>query len=162
VISRIEPPPPTSTAELLEHIVSHHHEYLRDALPRLQRLAPEVAREGGERDPRLQDLDVLIDDLIEAMIPHMVMEEQSLFPAILAPRPDRAAIARELASMQRDHRFVDELLVQLRAATDGFTPPAWAGESFRALCAELAALEADLRTHVALEDEVLAARFAPR
>ena len=149
------------SAALIDHIVAHHQEYLREALPFVQGLAPAVARRYGARDDRLRDLDVAVDELVEALIPHLVSEEQSLFPALRAPVLDHALISRELASMHDDHRRVDALIAQLRAATDAFTPPDDADTDCRALFAELEMLAKDIRVHVHLEDDILAARFSP-
>ena len=45
-----------STAELIAHIVSRHHTYLRRSLPALEPLVAKVARVHGEHNPKLRGL----------------------------------------------------------------------------------------------------------
>jgi regulator of cell morphogenesis and NO signaling len=47
------------------------------------------------------------------------------------------------------------VLVRMQKLTDGFTPPAGTCNTWRALYAGLEALDADLREHIHLENNVL-------
>ncbi len=84
-----------------------------------------------------------------------------LFPAMTAGKADEALIARELASMHKEHLRVGELLTCIRTLADDFTVPDWACNSYRTLIRELAALEMDTFLHVHLENHVLMPRFVP-
>ena len=148
------------TPELIGHIVSTHHAYLRRSLPFIGALAAKVHRVHGDREPRLAEVDALCKALTADLDGHLDQEEQALFPALVAAGADRAALAAELAEMIDDHVAIGELLGQLRAATDDYAPPAWACTSYRTLFAELANLEADVLRHVHLENHALAPRFA--
>lgn len=150
-----------STSALVDHIISSHHEYLRRALPFVQTLAAKVARVHGAHNAKLRELDSVVTELTEALEPHLDDEEQTLFPMLLSPAPDRAAAARELASMHEEHLAVGKLLEAMRTAADDFALPDWACNSYRALFAELAQLEGDVLRHVHLENHVLMPRFAP-
>jgi len=46
-------------------------------------------------------------------------------------------------------------LAKMRTLTDGFTPPAWACNTYRAMLDALAHLEVDLHQHVHKENNVL-------
>jgi regulator of cell morphogenesis and NO signaling len=151
-----------STGALVEYVVARHHGYLRDALPSLRPLADKVARVHGEHNPKLVPLARTFHAIADALEPHLVQEEQVLFPALLAPVPDAAVVARELASMHEDHLAVGTLLGELRAQADEFTTPEWGCTSYRTLMAELEALEGDVLAHVHLENHVLMPRFAAR
>ena len=72
---------------------------------------------------------------------------------------DAAVIERELQTMFADHLAVGDLLHRLREATEAFAVPEWGCNSYRTLFAELARLEADVLTHVHLENHVLLPRF---
>lgn len=148
------------TPALIGHIVAKHHEYLRKALPFVQTLSAKVARVHGAHDPRLTELDATVRALADALLPHLDAEEQVLFPAMTAPEPDRALLAKELASMQDDHLEVGALLEQMRSATEDYRLPDWACNSYRTLFSELSQLEGDVLTHVHLENHVLRPRFA--
>ena len=69
-----------STQALVSHIVSNHHEYLRKALPFIQGLARKVDRVHGRRNPRLEQVDAVVRQLIVVLLPHQEFEEQELFP----------------------------------------------------------------------------------
>jgi regulator of cell morphogenesis and NO signaling len=149
-----------STAQLIAYIVAKHHAYLRGVLPHVQALAAKVSRVHGEHVPALRDLAAAVEALVSALIPHLDEEEQVLFPALTAVQPDPATIAPQLAAMLDEHRAVAELLARIRGASDDFTPPDWACNSYRTLFSELRQLEADVFTHVHLENHVLRPRFA--
>jgi regulator of cell morphogenesis and NO signaling len=149
-----------STAGLVGHIVSKHHEYLRKALPFVQGLAAKVRRVHGEHDPRLLELDEIVQGLVTALGPHLDEEEQTLFPELMRKTPDHAVVARELATMMKDHLAVGALLGRMRTTTADFATPEWACNSYRTLFAELERLEGDVLRHVHLENHVLMPRFA--
>lgn len=146
------------TEILIRHIEDTHHAYLRQALPFLVPLAQKVARVHGPGEPRLVELRELVIALGDALEPHLVEEEQELFPAMLAG--DRAdVVARGLATMRAEHEAVGALLHRVRAVTGDFALPGTACNSYRTLFSELETLEADVLTHVHLENHVLAPRF---
>ena len=154
-------PASLSTAELVAHIVSRHHGYLRQALPYLAPLAAKVARVHGEHNPKLPALLAAFAELGAALEPHLDQEEQVLFPALLAAAPDAALVRRELAAMREEHQAVGALLERMRGLADGFVTPEWGCNSYRVLMAELEALEGDILQHVHLENHVLMPRFVP-
>ena len=148
-----------STPQLIEHIVSTHHAYLRSVLPFVRTLSSKVARVHGDHNPKLRELDAKLEVLEGALLPHLDEEEQVLFPRLIES-DDPAALEPLLASMLDEHRAVGDLLASLREASDDFTPPAWACGSYRTLLAELGELEHDVHVHVHIENNVLAPRFA--
>jgi regulator of cell morphogenesis and NO signaling len=150
-----------STAALIAHIVARHHAYLRRVLPFVRTIGAKVARVHGDHDDRLRPLEVTIQTLADALEPHLDQEEEVLFPALMARDGDRTVIRRELATMHDDHLAVGALLATIRQQTGDFAIPDWACNSYRALFAELEALEADILRHVHLENHVLMPRFAP-
>ncbi len=150
-----------STSELIAHIVSTHHAYLRQTLPFVERLAAKVHRVHGEHNPKLVALDAAVQQLSELLVPHLDDEEQTLFPAMTAASPS-ARLEEQLTSMQEEHLAVGRLLEQVRSATDDFELPEWACNSYRTLFSELEALEGDVLKHVHLENHVLKPRFAPK
>ena len=148
------------TSRLVEHIVSKHHEYLRKALPFVRTLAAKVSRVHGDHNPKLRELDAAVADLSAALLAHLDDEEQSLFPALAAKETDLAVLAEHFAAMQKEHLEVASLLERIRAASEQFTLPDWACNSYRTLFSELEQLEGDVFTHVHLENHVLKPRFA--
>lgn len=153
-----------STAALVAHIIARHHEYLRQTLPFVRTLATKVRQVHGEHNPKLVELNELVAELCDDLVPHLDMEETSLFPALIlkdAKREiDDEALARELATMNDEHLAVGELLDGIRGATEDYAVPDWACGSYRRLFAELERLEGDVLKHVHLENHVLKPRFA--
>jgi regulator of cell morphogenesis and NO signaling len=136
-----------SQAELVDHIVDHYHAGLRRELPRLI----EVAHAGP---PGLVDL---IESLAADLESHMLKEERMLFPT-LRTGARGGPIDMPIRMMEREHESHDDHLDRIRELTAGFTPPADAANAVKQLYADLATLEADLRQHIYLENNVLFAR----
>jgi regulator of cell morphogenesis and NO signaling len=151
-----------TTRELVTYIVSRHHEYLREVLPFVRGLASKVSSVHGEHNPKLRDLHTAVYELDAALIPHLDEEEQALFPALTATQPDMERVRPQLADMMHEHLAVASLLERIQAATDNFTLPDWACNSYRTLFAELQQLQDDVFTHVHLENHVLKPRFVAR
>jgi len=149
------------TPALIGHIMSRHHEYLRRVLPFVRPLAQKVSRVHGDHNPKLRTVESTVEQLVEALVPHLDREEQVLFPALMMRNSDGSVVAQELASMHEEHLEVGAMLDRLRTATEEFRTPDWACNSYRTLFSELEALEADILRHVHLENHVLMPRFAP-
>jgi regulator of cell morphogenesis and NO signaling len=151
-----------SLAELADHIEREHHDRLRAELPRLLRLAQKVEHAHGTRDERLHKVRAVLADFTTEMFQHMLKEERVLFPMIRAlehagaatPGP-RGSVARPIAQMEAEHDHAGGALASLRDLTDGFTPPAGACNSYRALLDGLAELERDTHQHVHKENNLL-------
>lgn len=68
--------------ELIDHIESTHHVYLKQALPRLVALMDKVRQAHSSRHPELNKLQTVLDNLRIELEPHLLKEEQVLFPLI--------------------------------------------------------------------------------
>jgi regulator of cell morphogenesis and NO signaling len=151
-----------SPRELVDYIVSTHHEYTRAALARLRPLVAKVARKHDDRHPELVRVAVAFDALAQDMESHMMKEERVLFPYIRAlgspggaPPAPFGTVRNPVRMMMLEHDRAAELLEEIAAATADFSPPTDACNSFRALYAGLAELRLDLMKHVSLENNVL-------
>jgi regulator of cell morphogenesis and NO signaling len=147
-----------SDDELVSFIVSHHHAFLREALPSLLPLAAKVARVHGDHDPRLRELQAGFGELFEMLELHL--DQEALLREVIASKPE--LLRRELAGMREEHRNVLAALRHIRSLSDDYTPPAWACASYRRLLAGLGQLEDDVLRHVQLEADVLLPRLVPR
>ncbi|WP_455381463.1 iron-sulfur cluster repair di-iron protein [Salinispira pacifica] len=142
-----------STEELVDHIVETHHRYLRTELPRLSELAAKVSEGHGERDERLADVQALVASLSEELLSHLDEEERSIFPSL----PD-GITSGDLSRMRSEHSSVGAALERLSSLTDGYTPPEWACNTYRAFLSGLSELEKDTHNHVHTENNLLFAR----
>lgn len=140
--------------QLIGHLLDRHHVPLAQELPRLDGLVRKVARVHHERDPAGFDrLVALWEDLRDDLEPHMIKEERILFPAILAARG--RDVGGPVSVMHADHEHLGGILSGLRQVTHDYTPPADGCGSWRALFQGLSDLEADLKLHIHLENNVL-------
>jgi regulator of cell morphogenesis and NO signaling len=145
--------------QLTAHIVATYHVPLREELPRLESMAARVARVHGQKAPRLLGrLEAIVGELAADLYAHMRKEEMVLFPAIgtierggTYPVP----LGAPIDVMEGEHDRAGALLAELRALTDGYTLPAWACATVRALYQGLAGLETSMQAHVHLENNIL-------
>lgn len=156
-------------SELINHIVSTHHAYLRRELPRLSAMAEKVVRAHGERFPWVLECQQILAGLRAELESHMGKEEQILFPMIRGLEAAKAApsfhcgnLKNPITVMEREHDDAGSALAKLRAMTSGFTPPEDACNTFRAWLHGLCELEADLHEHIHEENNILFPRAQGR
>lgn len=148
--------------ELVDNIESTHHKYLKEELPRLEKLADKVARVHGARAPQMVELAYLFRNLKEELVQHTLKEEMVLFPYIrrldgeAITRPAQfGAVANPIRCMEAEHDDAGKALVKIRQLTDDYTAPVDACGSWVALVTGLESLDKDLRTHIHKENSIL-------
>ena len=143
--------------ELVDHIVSTHHAYLKGDLPRLHAMSERVARVHGGHTPSLVEVFNVFCAMEEELTSHLMKEETILFPAIVAMNQGGSVMPLDgpVACMLQEHDDAGAALARLRELTNGFTPPPEACNTYRALFAGLLELEEDLHRHIHLENSVL-------
>lgn len=148
--------------EMVEHIDERHHRYLYEVMPRLSQMANKVARVHGDKDARLAELASTFDTLQAELNIHMQKEERVLFPycrqlakAESIPDFHCGPISNPICVMEMEHDHAGALLVQMRTLSDGYTPPEWACNTYRALLDGLAEMEADIHQHIHEENNIL-------
>ncbi|MCC6581722.1 MAG: iron-sulfur cluster repair di-iron protein [Phycisphaeraceae bacterium] len=149
-------------AELADHIVQTHHAYLCVELPRLDQMTARVHQVHGDKDSRLADVRDAFVALRQELQSHMMKEEQILFPLIrqmdsatAMPAFHCGSIAHPIRQMEVEHQHAGDALAIMNNATDGYTPPDWACNTYRAMLDGLAQLERDMHQHVHKENNVL-------
>ena len=148
--------------ELADHIEATHHAYMKSELPRLDMMTEKVARVHGDKDERLAVVRKAFVKLRAELEPHMMKEEQILFPMIRRleaangrPEFHCGRIANPIRQMEHEHDQSGNALAVIREATDNFDPPEWACNTYRAMLDSLARLEVDLHQHIHKENNVL-------
>jgi regulator of cell morphogenesis and NO signaling len=149
-------------SELVDHIVTTHHDYLREALPRLAYLVAKVATVHGELHPELLKLQQVYNAFQSELEQHMEKEEQVLFlicreleTARVLPEFHCGSVNRPIMRMMLEHQDAGDALAEMRALTGDFTPPPDACNTYRAMLAGLAELERDMHQHVHKENNIL-------
>jgi len=152
--------------ELQQFIVDTHHVFTREILVVVQQLAAKVADRHGANHPETLNVRTIVDQLAADLLPHMMKEEQILFPYVEQlesgdPEPPFfGSVEAPIRMMMMEHGAVAELLISLRATTSDYKLPGDACISFRALYERLQDLESDLHRHIHLENNVLFPRAA--
>jgi regulator of cell morphogenesis and NO signaling len=151
-------PAKLSTENLIAHITEHHHDFLRKELPRLHAMAEKVAQVHGESNASLGEVFEVFCELEAEILPHILEEEQILFPAVLRAEREKSgeiSLDDPIDSLEHEHEEAGAQLCELRALTNNFVPPAEACNTYRALFAGLEELEKNLHIHIHLENSVL-------
>lgn len=153
--------------ELVKHIISTHHEYLKLDLPVLGHRLDKVVSVHGARDPEVLPRMAEVFAALRAELEmHMHKEEAILFPYIeqygraevqnrRVPPVPFGSIANPIRMMEREHASAGDALGEIRALSNNFEPPSYACSTVRALYQGLQALEADLHVHIHLENNIL-------
>lgn len=147
---------PVETEALIDHLLERYHEVHRRQFPEAIFLAARVESVHGDRPDCptgiAQRLAFMFDDL-EA---HHQKEEMILFPMM---RRGELRLGAPISRMEAEHEDVIEQLTDLARLTNDFTPPENACGTWRALYALCQEIDADLRDHMHLENNVLFRRF---
>ena len=148
-------------SELVQHILQTHHAFTRTAFARLRTpLAETLAADGGA-NAELALVERMFGELQDELFPHLLKEENILFPYIEeldgagVPMAPFGTVAMPVQMMKRDHERDGAVLDALCEVTRNFTPPSGASATHAALYDGLRELVADLRAHIELENDVL-------
>lgn len=148
--------------ELIDHLETVHHRYLWDELPRLSALTEKVATVHGANHPELAQTRACYATIRADLEPHLIKEEQVLFPMIRelaaatsAPSFHCGSLRNPITAMHHDHEALGELLEQLRDLTNDFTPPPDGCASYMALFAGYQELVTDTHLHIHKENHLL-------
>jgi regulator of cell morphogenesis and NO signaling len=140
-------------ADLAKHLAGVVHPRLRDDLPELVRLATAVDHAHAQHAGYSAEVTPILVDLTAELLEHLEVEENVLFPQVLASRAD--ASGATVRGLEDDHQRAGAALARLRVLTHNFTPPPDACPTWRALMNELARFTQELTEHVHLENNVL-------
>jgi regulator of cell morphogenesis and NO signaling len=152
--------------DLMSHIVSRHHGFVREEMPRISFLVEKVATKHAPNHPELATIRAAWQALVAELTAHMLKEEQVLFPyvsnleqAVLAGKPEPVAffgtVKNPIRAMINEHDAAGDLLKQMRKASNGFQAPADGCGSYTAMYQGIEEFEKDLHLHIHLENNIL-------
>ncbi|HKT52222.1 MAG TPA: iron-sulfur cluster repair di-iron protein [Candidatus Angelobacter sp.] len=155
-----------SLRELVSYIVSRHHGYVKQEIPRLHKLLSKVVSVHGRNHAELIAIQKVFSALGAELISHMMKEEMVLFPYIAqmelalesgkqAPRAAFGTVGNPVHMMELEHEDSGNALKKLRSFTSNYTPPQDACFSYNTLFAALKEFEMDLHQHIHLENNIL-------
>ena len=148
-------------AELIDYIEAKHHSYVREKAPLLVEYSQKMVRAHGEHYAEIKPLAGWIRALVDDLTPHLMKEEQILFPAIRTMGSGETVnacfghIGNPINAMQHEHDDAARILEKLHELTNDFQPPEHACTTWRVCYATLAEFEADLKQHIHLENNIL-------
>jgi regulator of cell morphogenesis and NO signaling len=153
-------------ADLIAHITSTHHVFVREECPRIEALAAKVVGVHGKNHPELLRVQETFSALAEELKVHLMKEEQVLFPYLVrleesfvagepAPPAMFGTVVNPVRMMMQEHDGAGDALRTLRSITKEYAVPADACISYRTLYQALQGFEADLHQHIHLENNIL-------
>jgi len=151
---------------LADFIVNNHHRYVSRAVPVISAHVDKVLSVHGKNHPELSDIAAHFHMVADELTHHMYKEENVLFPYIkslvaaardgrVANAPPFGTIRRPIQMMESDHRSAGDAISSIRNASNGFSLPADACETYRVTYRELEDFERDLHQHIHLENNIL-------
>jgi len=151
-----------SLTEMCDSIEATHHAFLRSELPRLTQLVDKVVAVHGDQFSWLHRLAESFRQLRDELGPHMMKEENVLFPAIRSielsqsvPAFPFGSVDNPIRMMEHEHDAAGQALKELRALSSGFKTPEGGCNTFLAMLDGLHQLELDLHRHIHKENNVL-------
>ena len=153
-------------SELVNHIVSTHHNYVKSEIPRLDALLTKVCGVHGKNHPELLEVQQVFRGLGTELTSHLMKEENILFPYISrmeaaaqsgrpASRPPFGSVGNPIHMMMMEHDSAGDALRELRRLSNDYAAPADACISYQTLYRALLDFEADLHQHIHLENNIL-------
>ncbi len=153
-------------SDLIAHITSTHHVFVREECPRIETLVAKVLSVHGKNHPELLQVQQVFSGLAEELSVHLMKEEQVLFPYIFrmeesvlsgepAPPAMFGTVVNPVRMMMQEHDGAGDALRSLRAITNDYAVPGDACISYRTLFQALQGFEADLHQHIHLENNIL-------
>ena len=153
-------------ADLIGHIKSTHHVFVREECPRIEALTAKVVGVYCKNHPELLQVQEIFSALAEELSVHLMKEEQILFPyvmrmeeSVLAAEPAPPAafgtVMNPVRMMMQEHDGAGDALRSLRSVTSDYTLPVDACISYRTLYQALQGFESDLHQHIHLENNIL-------
>lgn len=148
---------------LIDFIVQHHHQYVREAIPQILELLNRVVEAHGQDKPEVVSVRARFIELAKELLNHLPKEEEILFPAIkqLAKAQSsegfaiRASVQAPVLVMEDEHEHAGILIKAIRQLTNNYAIHEGACPTFRITYTMLEEFDKDLMQHIHLENNIL-------
>ena len=151
-----------SLVQLCDHIESTHHGYLLEELPRLDFMTRKVATVHGTKEPRLLQLRQVFETFNKQTSARIKAEGETIFPAIRQLDSGNRAVSVTKPNLKllldeadAGNRNTGVVLESFKAATNNYTPPDWACNTFRSMYGRFARLAEKMDANIDTERNVL-------
>lgn len=157
----------SSLHALIEHIISRHHTYLRSELPWMESAIARATEDRGRAgESTLAPLSRTFRFFKRELELHLRKEEEVLFPLIRQmetavhsgasrPRFSFGSIANPIGILRDDHEGESRQIGRMLDWIGNSSGPPPTARILHLLLDRLQALDADMRVHVHLEDQIL-------
>ncbi|PMG30429.1 hypothetical protein BCU94_11460 [Shewanella sp. 10N.286.52.C2] len=148
-------------ASLIDYIEVTHHQYVRETAPLLVEYTQRMVQAHASDHAEIQPLANLVQALVSDLMPHLMKEEQILFPAMrrlgdgLEVNGCFGHIGNPINAMEHEHDHAGTILQQLRELTKNYQAPEGACSTWQKCYKTLAEFDADLQTHINIENNLL-------
>ena len=140
--------------ELVDHIVRHYHQGLRETLPNLVRMARRVEARHGDKATCPVGIAALLERIQASVLDHLEKEEGILFPTIVRGMGARAAGPVHVMESGARAPQGGPAARSVRSPRTCVPPPD-ACTTWRALYLALQQFEQELMEHIHLENNIL-------
>ena len=149
---------------LIDFIEKNHHTYTHTMLPIIETHAEKVSSVHGDTHPENIKIYSLIQELIAEMLPHLLKEENILFPLMRKyflhqHEATKEEICLIIERMEEEHNDAGNLIEEIKKLSNNFTPPDDACRTYKIFYEEMNELYHDIHQHVHLENNVLFKKF---
>lgn len=152
--------------KLCHYIVSKHHSFTYQQMSFISALAEKIVADESHNYPYIRKLSEVFNRMAIDTKIHMRKEERILFPFIeqlveaaeenvKVSRPFFGTVNNPTQIMTVEHEEAAEDMATIRKITNNFRIPSNASKSLVTLYERLKQFEADLKTHVYLENHIL-------
>jgi regulator of cell morphogenesis and NO signaling len=151
------------TSLLIDYIVQHHHQYVRESTTLLLELLTKVEAVHSGENPEVIQVRQAFRELSAELLEHMTKEEVIVFPTIRRiaqseesiDGPMAKSILAPLLEMENEHEEAGRLIKKIRSLTENYTPPLYACPTFQLSWKLLKEFDEDLMQHIHLENNIL-------
>ena len=151
---------------LSDYIETVHHRYVEDRTTVLRHYLQKLCRVHGERHPELFDIAAEFESCAGALASHMKKEELVLFPYIkqleraqatgtVPQKPYFGTARNPVRMMEEEHDTEGERFRRIAKLSYGYALPSDGCATYAAAMSLLKEFEADLHTHIHLENNIL-------
>lgn len=150
------------TEAIIRYLMKSHHDWLREALPRIEHGFQLVLDEHGrEHGVELRAFQQAYLKIHAELLPHLREEEERIFSEFQA-ETHAGDLVGGCGKIAEEHRFLGTRLHRLAVMTRQYRIPPYACPAGEALFAELVELDGRLQEHIAIEDDILLPRLLER
>jgi regulator of cell morphogenesis and NO signaling len=157
-----------TSSMLADFIIQHHHEYVRESIPRIRELLEKVCSVHSDAHPELMLVKSDFYELADELLNHMPKEEHVLFPAIKQMEAQidgkgdihSNAFTLPIRVMEEEHVSAGALVKSIRSRTNNYSVPAYACPTYQLTFQLLREFDEDLIQHIHLENNILFPRVS--